>query len=118
MCKQGDIAWVLMADPQGRNHKTRPFVIVSDVDSLPDDSALVGVAVSSQVPHPIPTSQVALPWSLPRHPVTGLCKPSVAIYDWFGSFTKGEIENIRGRVPGNRMVQIMEHVNRQDAAGS
>jgi mRNA-degrading endonuclease toxin of MazEF toxin-antitoxin module len=114
MCKQGDIAWVLKTDRHGRNPKTRPFVIVSDTDGLPDDAPLVGVAVSSWVPHPLPVNQVELPWHNSRHPVTGLNKPSVAICDWFETFTRDEIQNICGRAPAKKMFEIMSHVAAHD----
>ena len=116
MCKQGDIAWVLMPDPNRQNHKTRPFVIVSDAENVPDDEPLAGVAVSSQVPNPIPSNQVPLPWDNSRHRVTGLYKPSVAVCDWLATFSRAQIENIQGHVPGKQMVQIIRHISGYDSA--
>ena len=110
MCQQGDIAWVYRPDPQGRNHKTRGHVIITDTDAVADNAILVGVAITGEFSDPLADNQIALPWSLPRHPVTGLRKPSVAVCNWLVTFSPDEIDNIGGRAPGGQLFQIMRQV--------
>jgi mRNA-degrading endonuclease toxin of MazEF toxin-antitoxin module len=62
---RGRIVWVELLDPQGRNRKCRPAVIVTpDVDIRADGEVWV-VAISSQLTEAPAEVQVELPW----HPV-------------------------------------------------
>ena len=110
MCQQGDIAWVRVEDPQGRNPKIRPIIIISDTEEISADAPLVGVAVSGVIPDPVPSDYVALPWQNGGHPVTNLYKPSVAVCSWIISIQRSEISNISGRVPAAKLLKIMEQV--------
>lgn len=79
--RYGQIVLATVSDGHG-NTKTRPVVIVTRTDQISADRPMLAVCVSTQVEHPTPDDHVALPWSNPRHPRTGLNKPNVAKCNW------------------------------------
>jgi mRNA-degrading endonuclease toxin of MazEF toxin-antitoxin module len=58
----GRIVWVEVADPQGRNPKRRPAVIVTPTEEIQPDGMVRVVAISTQFEAAPPEVQVELPW--------------------------------------------------------
>lgn len=76
-----------MADPEGRNPKDRPAVVLS----LEEDSVLVA-AISSRMDVFDEATHVSLPWERSGHPQTGLNRESAAVCFWFETVAKNRIE--------------------------
>jgi mRNA-degrading endonuclease toxin of MazEF toxin-antitoxin module len=53
---------VEVADPQGRNPKRRPAVIVTPNDDIAPDGVVRVVAISTRIEEAPPDVQVELPW--------------------------------------------------------
>jgi len=78
MPSEGDIVTVNnMLDPNGKNPKPRPAVIVSESN----DSCIV-VAISSRLDIATNETHVMLPWESGGHPKTGLNRKSAAVCFW------------------------------------
>jgi hypothetical protein len=50
----GRIVWVLVADQRGQNPKRRPVVLLTSPNQVPAGHPLIGIAVSTQLPDPLP----------------------------------------------------------------
>jgi hypothetical protein len=96
-----------LLDPQGRNPKNRPCIVLTPNAEMPGpDGSIDVVAISSIVPDPLLPEFVRLPWQLPFHPVTRLNKPSVAVCSWCPEVEVSRIIEVRGKVPNKEMAQI------------
>ena len=79
MPSKGDIVTVNnMLDPNGRNPKRRPAVIVSD-----RSQSFIVVAISSRLDKATDKTHVMLPWESGGHPKTGLNRKSAAVCFWY-----------------------------------
>jgi mRNA-degrading endonuclease toxin of MazEF toxin-antitoxin module len=65
---RGRIVWVELLDPQGRNPKCRPAVIVSPDADIRAAGEVWLVGISTQLDEAAPEAQVELPWHRGRHP--------------------------------------------------
>jgi mRNA-degrading endonuclease toxin of MazEF toxin-antitoxin module len=91
LCR-GRIVWVELLDPQGRNRKCRPAVIVTpDADIRPDGEVWV-VAISSQLSEAPADALVELPWERRGHPRTGLKERSAAVCTWMEKVSVAAIQ--------------------------
>jgi len=60
--RYGDIVLVsAMIDPQGRNPKDRPAVVVTRDDEIHEDGTLEVAAITTWLPDPLPEDHVLLP---------------------------------------------------------
>jgi mRNA-degrading endonuclease toxin of MazEF toxin-antitoxin module len=59
---RGAIVWVEITDPQGRNPKCRPAVVVSPNEDIKPDAELWVVGVSTEVDAAPADVSVELPW--------------------------------------------------------
>lgn len=108
---RGRIVWVELLDPQGRNPKRRPAVIISaDADIQASGQAWV-VAISSQTEETPREDQVDLPWHAQRHPRTGLTERCSAVCSWLCEIKVADIQAYAGTVPARPMFEILEKVN-------
>ena len=108
----GDVVLVEgLLDPQGRNPKDRPCVVVTNPDSPPDGRQLV-VAISTVLPDPLPDDHVPLPYMDPRHPKTGLNRRNAAIGRWIREVDDSQIVRKLGVVPGNQIRALAEVLER------
>jgi mRNA-degrading endonuclease toxin of MazEF toxin-antitoxin module len=102
-----------MPDPQGRNPKLRPAVIVSPNEEIqpdaPESSVLV-VAVSTRLDASAPEVSVELPWQRDRHPKTGLRERCVAVCNWLDRVELKDIQEYAGVVPGKQLLEILRKV--------
>ncbi len=104
----GDIILVSgLLDPQGRNPKDRPCVVITNPERSPDGRQLV-VAISTVLPDPLPDDYVLLPYMDPRHPRTGLNKRNAAIGRWVSEVDESQIIRKVGIVPGKQIRALAE----------
>jgi mRNA-degrading endonuclease toxin of MazEF toxin-antitoxin module len=105
VAKPGRIVLVQVPDPQGRNVKSRPVVIVRV-----DDDQIVGVAISGQTEKDA-KFRVLLPWQAQGNVVTKLKKKCAALCDWIVTFEESAIEEYKGVVPTDTFREILEKTN-------
>lgn len=112
--QQGSIIWANVADPQGRNAKDRPAVILTPNEEIEAGEALFVVIATSVFDEPLTEMQVKLPWHRNRHPKTGLYKPCVVLCDWLTELPKTSILDVGGVVPGGVLRDILSKVQSLD----
>jgi mRNA-degrading endonuclease toxin of MazEF toxin-antitoxin module len=109
MAERGDIVIVIdLLDPQGRNPKNRPCVLVSTPDRIVAGGPFEVVAITTLVPDPLPFDHVALPWQ-PQGQTrskTGLDKPNAAVCSWLVEIEAARAVRKIGSIPARRMLQI------------
>jgi mRNA-degrading endonuclease toxin of MazEF toxin-antitoxin module len=82
-----------MLDPQGRNPKDRPALVVSRDEDISPGEPLIVVAISTLRPGAAqPQWTVKLPWDRRGHPRTGLTTNCVAVCDWIEEIDEGRIK--------------------------
>jgi mRNA-degrading endonuclease toxin of MazEF toxin-antitoxin module len=105
--EQGRIILVEVADPQSRNAKTRPAVIVSRTDEIQAEGRIACVAITSSVADKLPDDCVLLPFHPAGKSRTGLKKRCAAKCSWLFEITEEEIEKYIGRVPSQKLEEIL-----------
>jgi len=105
----GQIVWAEMADANGIR-KLRPAVVVTPSDRLQESGPFEVVAVTSQVPEPLPADHVLLPWHSQGHPRTGLNRKCAAVCTWLARILPPDIKGMAGVVPGQCLVEILAKV--------
>jgi mRNA-degrading endonuclease toxin of MazEF toxin-antitoxin module len=105
--EQGRIVWLQICDPQGRNLKKRPAVIVTPTSEIEAGKPIVCVAVTAQLPPKLSDDFVLLPYQAGGHPRTGLSKRSAAMCSWFVVVTEEEIIGYLGKAPTPQMKLIL-----------
>lgn len=117
LCR-GRIVWVELLDPQGRNPKCRPAVIVTpDAEFQPDGEVWV-VAISSQLDAAPAEDQVELPWDRRGHPRTGLKERCAAVCTWMEKVSVASIQQSAGVVPGRQLLDILSRIRPPEAPTS
>jgi mRNA-degrading endonuclease toxin of MazEF toxin-antitoxin module len=114
----GDIVEAEILDPDGKNKKPRPVVIITPDSELPSATSITVVAIStSPALGPIPASYFELPAKLTAHgkghPVTGLKLRCWAKCDWRCAVERSDILYVRGRVPGSILKRMAEYLAKQ-----
>ena len=105
--RQGRIVRVELLDPQGRNPKIRPAVIVTPTDRIRPDGEVQVVAITGETAESAPDVSVLLPWLATGHSKTGLSKPSVAVVTWQAVVAASAIRDVRGLVPATQLFEIL-----------
>ena len=90
--EQGRIVRVETVDPEGRNPKKRPVVIVTPTEEIKSDGTLVCVAITAEIPDVPSADHVVLPYHRNRHPRTGLKKRCAAMCSWLFQITETDIK--------------------------
>ena len=107
---RGRIVWVELLDPQGRNRKCRPAVIVTPDADIRDDGEVWVIAISTQLDEAPAEAQVALPWDRRGHPRTGLKERCAAICTWMEKVSVASIQGCAGVVPGRQLLDILTRI--------
>ena len=58
--KFGSIIQAKVLDPQGRNEKSRPLVVVTPNEQIQSGQSILAVAISTTIPNPLPVDYVPL----------------------------------------------------------
>jgi hypothetical protein len=100
-----------VADPQGRNPKERPLVVVEDFDE--GEPGIFCVAITSTLPNPLPSEHVILPWHRDRRiSRTGLTARCAAVCNWRVVVTKVQVVARLGSIPNQALLQIATQIQR------
>jgi mRNA-degrading endonuclease toxin of MazEF toxin-antitoxin module len=114
LCR-GRIVWVELLDPQGRNPKRRPAVVVTpDAEIRPDGDIWV-VAISTQFDESPASVQVELPWDRRGHPRTKLKERCAAVCSWIAKVSVANIQEYAGIVPGRQLLDIQTRIKSPDS---
>ena len=115
--QQGRIVWVEVLDPQGRNPKRRPAVILTPTDEIRADGEIVVAAMSSQIDQSPPEVSVEVPWHRDGHPRTKLNRRNVVVCTWLVTLPVTTIlpDDVGGLVPFAQMARVLEIVRSLDS---
>ncbi len=116
--EQGRIVRIETCDPQGRNLKRRPVVIVQRTIDIKAGDPFVCVAITGAVPTKVPEDCVLLPYQAGGHPRTGLKKRCAAMCSWFFKVTEDQIIEYMGIVPKAQLEAILGLVAKLDEQGN
>jgi hypothetical protein len=105
---------VELIDPQGRNPKCRPAVIVTPDEDIRADGEVWVVAISTQLAESPPEDQVELPWDRRGHPRTGLRERCAAVCTWMEKVSVANIQDSAGVVPGRQLLDILTRIKPPD----
>src|SRR5262245_17460233 len=110
---RGQIVWVAVPDPQGRNLKERPCVVVGC-----SDTHVAVIGVTSTLDALDAADRVDLPYSNdPAHPCyTGLKRPSAADCHWQEIVKVGEVASVMGHLLPEHLGRIVTRVRELRAA--
>jgi mRNA-degrading endonuclease toxin of MazEF toxin-antitoxin module len=106
----GQIIRTEVADPAGRNPKSRPLVVLTGDAETPAGAPLIAVAISSTIPKPVPDHYVLLPWHRAGHRQTGLKKKCAAVCSWLVKVERSAGVQTMGRVPDAEFNEIRREV--------
>jgi mRNA-degrading endonuclease toxin of MazEF toxin-antitoxin module len=109
---QGQIVLAEVDDPQGRNRKQRPLVVVTPTVEIREGSPFVGVAISTTILTPVPDDHVELPFHPNGKVRTGLRKRSVAVCTWLQPLNHSDVIRTIGHVPESQLAKILSIVGR------
>ena len=110
--QQGRIVWAELLDPQGRNPKRRPAVVLTPTAEIRPDGELVVAALSSQTDQSPPDVSVEVPWHRDGHPRTKLNRRNVVVCTWLVALPVAAIgpDDLAGVVPFAQLGRILEIV--------
>jgi hypothetical protein len=108
---QGRIIIAPIVDPQGRNPKNRPAVVITPTADILPGGAVQVVAVSSQTDRAANAVCVPLPWQRPNgHPRTRLNEQCAAICTWLVDVPISDILGYKGITPDKSLFEILRIV--------
>lgn len=110
LCR-GRIVWTVLPDPQGRNPKRRPAIVITPTADIRPDGNLVVVAITSRLDIASPEDQVELPWHRDGHPRTGLRNSSAAVCTWLARIPAAAIDGYLGHIPVPQMLRIIDRLD-------
>jgi len=110
--EQGRIVWAMMRDPQGRNQKLRPGVIISDDDEIARTNRIFVIAITGTFSDPLDEWEVRLPWNRSGTTATRLKKPVVAVCNWLIELKAEDVESFAGIVPPTILEEILKRVTK------
>ena len=108
--RRGRIVRVEVLDPQNRNPKIRPAIILTPTEEIRPDGDLVLVAITGSVNAAPADVEVTLPWHRQGRTTTRLNKPSVAVCTWVFTSPVSSIRALGGIVPARPLLQILEKI--------
>ena len=109
--RQGRLVWVELFDPQGRNPKIRPAVVLSATDDSSPDASVWVAAITKQIDTIPDGFAVPLPWMQQGHPETKLKEPCAVACHWVAAVPVTAIQRVSGRVPDRLMIEVLAAVN-------
>lgn len=103
--ERGTIFFATYADPQGRNPKHRPTLVVSV-----DGECIHCVAISHTIHDPPTDNEILLPYAERGPCRTGLTKKSAAICNWPVLVQAGDVTEVSGILPPRYMKAVVERI--------
>ncbi len=91
----GRIVWAPVLDPNEKNLKVRPLVVVE----APKEDRFAAVAVTTSIEPFDEQTCVRLPWHRDEHPRTKLRSKCIARCDWVVRLNVADISHTGGTVP-------------------
>jgi len=109
---RGRIIKADVLDPQGRNRKRRPLVIITPTEEILPGQSFWGVAITSAVSRPLPDDCVALPFHAQGKSKTRLKTFCAAKCSWLQRIEHEEdICEYLGFVPDKQLLEILKKVD-------
>lgn len=108
--QQGRIVWVEVLDPQGRNPKVRPAVVLTTTAEIREDGEVAVAAVTTQLDAAPSEVCVELPWHRDGHPRTRLNRRNVVVCTWLATVSVAQICGYAGVVPFAQLARILSLV--------
>ena len=105
---RGRVVRVDVFDPQGRNRKRRPAVVISTSEEIEATGEVVVVCVSRQYDQAPPEVQVELPHDRRGTCRSGLRDPSWAVATWVTAVKIDEVGEILGSISAAKTNAILE----------
>ncbi len=109
--QSGDIVWVRMVNPHGVNENVRPVVVVTSSDEISAGAPVVGACITTTLPNLLTEDYVELPWQPQGRVRTGLRRRCAALCTWLVQVDPAQIEETRGRVPGDTLTEIQTRIS-------
>jgi mRNA-degrading endonuclease toxin of MazEF toxin-antitoxin module len=109
---EGRLVWVELSDPQGRNPKVRPAVVLTPTEDIRPDGVIAVAAVTGVVDEIPKGSAVPLPWDRRGHPETKLTKPCAVACHWTAAVPVSAVQSVRGFVPARLMYRVRAAMKR------
>jgi hypothetical protein len=110
MLKQGSVVEVLVSDPQGKNAKLRPLIVVSPTADLSADPDFFAVAVTGRFTEPLKPDEVRLPYHPAGLAKSGLRKACVAKCSWLVRIQPADVVKQSGFLGAETMTAILRKV--------
>jgi mRNA-degrading endonuclease toxin of MazEF toxin-antitoxin module len=110
---QGQIVLVDVPDPQGRNRKIRPVIVVTPSDEIVANELVVAVAITGTLPKKLPADHVLLPYHNDGHPRTGLRRRCAAVCSWLIEFHPEDVKEVKGVTPKKELAEILDKISRE-----
>jgi len=109
---QGTIIRASVLDPDGKNLKVRPLVVLTATREIAADEPFIAVAITTSVRGA--ADEVRLPWSSDGRSRTKLTKPCVAKCSWAVNLTLADVVEVIGHLPSDPLDQIAEIMRSKD----
>ena len=106
--ERGRIVLAEVSDPQRRNPKCRPLVIISATENIKPGEPILTVAVTGTFNRPLDSDCVELPWHRDGRVQTELRMPCVAKCSWQQTIQQANIKAYKGLVPAKAMLAILK----------
>ncbi len=104
---RGRVVRVNVLDPQGKNRKPRPAVVISTVEEAEATGRVVVVCVSTKHGQAPPEVQIELPHDLRGACRSGLREPSWAVATWIREVPIEDIETALGALTATLTGEII-----------
>ena len=105
--EQGRIVLAEIPDPQNRNPKIRPVVIVNPSDEIAAGKGILVVGITSTLPRKLPENCVLLSFHAAGHTHTGLKKRCAAMCSWLVEIEESQIIKFIGKTSVRELEEIL-----------
>jgi hypothetical protein len=107
----GRVVWVAIPDPQGRNPKRRPAIILTPTDQITPDGDVWVIGITTKFGQAPPEVQTELQYDPRGNCRSGLREQSWAVATWVMQVPVSSIEAYGGTIPGPQMAEIHSKIN-------
>src|SRR5262249_1651484 len=102
----GRVIWVTINDPQGRNPKRRPAVIITPTADITAEGEVWVVGITTKFEEAPAEVQTELQYDPRGNCRSGLRERSWAVATWVARVPVSAIEGYAGTIPGPQMAEI------------